>query len=69
MLEEIEEYGPNYSCNVFYVIDNVDNIILKDYLLPEDMSVSYDDELARMNMATMPLKEALELFKFQNNIL
>lgn len=68
LLEEIELYGPNYFCNVFYVIDSAENIIIKDYLLQEDMSGAYDDELAKMNMATMPLKEALSLFRLQDKI-
>ena len=65
--EEIELYGENQICNVFYTV-NDGNIIFKDYLLPEDMPEHYGNDLKKMNSLRITLKEALDLFTEQDDM-
>lgn len=65
--EEIEEYGQDQICNVYYIVHN-GNIIFKDYLLPEDIPGQYGDDLKAMNMLRITLKEALDLFTEQDDM-
>lgn len=66
--EEIEEYGEDEECIVFYSVQE-GAIIFYDYLMPEDMAESYfDEDLQDKSSIRISLKEALELFDAQNQI-
>lgn len=65
--KDIELYGSDFAVNAFYTVEN-GNIVFRDYLLLEDMNENYGNDLKKMNMLQITLKEALELFEAQDKI-
>lgn len=66
--EEIELYGENEECTLFYTVKN-GAIIFYDYLIPEDKEMLGDSDLKEKSRIRVTLKEALELFEAQNSII
>lgn len=68
--EEIEIYGTSERCTVWYKVED-GNIVFIEYALDEDLKKSASDykDLKRYNTLVITLKEALDLFKFQNRII
>ena len=68
--EEIFEYGESQEIVAFYSVMN-GCIIFEDYAFDEDLANPNfnKDGLAQLNSIRITLKEALELFKCQNEII